>query len=75
MVEKRFMTATEAAQYLGITRGYVYKLTCKKKIPFYSPTGRHILFLKNELDEWVLNNRVSTNKEIEGQAQNAAVIP
>lgn len=49
----KFMNTSEAARYLGFQRTYLYKLIAAKKIPCHNPTGRHVLFDKSELDEWV----------------------
>lgn len=51
----------EAAEYLGFSKSYLYKLTAKILIPHYKPSGRFIFFMKRELDEWI-----RTNQAIEG---------
>lgn len=68
-MEKNFLTAKEAAGYLGFALSYLYKLTSTHKVPFYSPTGKHILFKRAELEEWVNNSRVATNDELVAKAQ------
>ncbi len=50
------LTFKEACAYLGYTQSYLYKLTYKKIIPHYKPTGKMIFFSKNEVDEWVFKN-------------------
>jgi excisionase family DNA binding protein len=50
------LTFKEACAYLGYTQSYLYKLTYKKIIPHYKPTGKMIFFSKNEIDEWVYKN-------------------
>jgi excisionase family DNA binding protein len=58
------LTLIEAAKYLGFSPSYIYKLTSKNAIPFYKPSGKKILFLKKELDEWIIKGkRRSTNNE------------
>jgi excisionase family DNA binding protein len=47
------LTFREACTYLGYAPSYLYKLTYKKLIPYYKPTGKMIFFSKNELDEWI----------------------
>ena len=65
-MDKNYLTSKEAAEYIGTTRGYLYKLAFQQhKIPYYSPTGRKMLFKREELDVWIENSRVSTNDEIE----------
>ena len=53
--ENKFITIKEAAEYLGYSVGYLYKLVSKKEIPFYQPTGSKILFDKEEIEKWVKN--------------------
>lgn len=43
----------EACKYIGYKPSYLYKLTAKKLIPFYQPSGKKIFFYKHELDEWI----------------------
>jgi len=49
----------EAADYLNISTNFLYKLTSKKEIPYYKPTGKIIYFNKRELDEWIYKNKAS----------------
>lgn len=73
MGQKEFLTANEASAYLGMNRDYLYKLTSKKAIPYYSPTGRHILFKKSELDAWIMDHRVPTYAELTSVAQESLI--
>jgi len=50
------LTFKEACVYLGYAPSYLYKLTYKKVIPHYKPTGKMIFFSKNELDEWIFRS-------------------
>jgi excisionase family DNA binding protein len=47
------LTFKEACIYLGYAPSYLYKLTYRKVIPHYKPTGKMIFFSKNEIDEWI----------------------
>ncbi|MBL1121404.1 MAG: DNA-binding protein [Ignavibacteriae bacterium] len=55
-------TLIQAAEYLGLSTSYLYKLTSKNLIPHHKPTGKVIFFSKNELDEWVFNNKTEEAK-------------
>lgn len=67
---KAILTVNETAAYLGISKNYLYKLTMRKEIPYYRPTGKIIYFDRKELEEWIkANNRISTMQEINEQAQ------
>lgn len=62
---KDIMNASEAASYLGMTKGLLYKLTSTHRIPFYKPMGKRIFFKASELDNWVNAGRVPTNRELQ----------
>lgn len=57
-----------ACRYLSISKSYLYKLTCKNKIPFYKPNGKKIYFEKAELNKWLLKNRIKPESEIDETA-------
>ena len=73
MEEKKYLTIAETSVYLGLAVSYLYKLTAKKEIPFYTPTGKKILFKRAELDEWVESHRVTPTAELESRVQLAAI--
>lgn len=68
MITKDFIKAQEAADYLGVSLNYLYKLTSSHAIPFYSPRGRILLFKVDELRDYVENARVSSDMEMESKA-------
>lgn len=70
---KDFLTTKEAAAYIGASINYFYKLTSANRIPMYNPTGRKLLFKRSELQEWVERSRVSTNEELQAQAELALI--
>ena len=70
---KPMLSTTEAAEFLGLTVGYLRKLTMKKKIPYYKPFGNKCYFDKDELLAVLRSNRVDTADEIERRAINYAV--
>lgn len=57
----------QAADYLGFSHSYLYKLTSRKIIPCHRPTGKMLFFSKVELDEWIFENR---NQNSEDSNQN-----
>ncbi len=66
--QKTVLDLDEAVLYTGYSRGYLYKLTSKKQIPHYKKS-RKIFFNKAELDEWLQEQRIKTDEEIESEAQ------
>ncbi|HOZ50986.1 MAG TPA: helix-turn-helix domain-containing protein [Chitinophagaceae bacterium] len=62
---KAFLTLSEAADYLGVSKSLLYKKTAAREIPFCRPgDGKLIYFDRAELTEWVLSNRQGTSLEI-----------
>lgn len=50
---KSVLTTEEAAMYLGITTGHLYRVVRKFNIPHTRPTNGKIYFRKEELDRWI----------------------
>lgn len=50
---KAVLTTEEAAMYLGITTGHLYRMVRKFNIPHSRPTNGKIYFSKKELDQWI----------------------
>jgi len=48
--QKTVLTFDEACQFTGLSKSYMYKLTCGNRIPFYKPHGKHIYFNRPELE-------------------------
>lgn len=51
------MTAKEAAKYMSISVGHLYKLTMRKEIPFHKPTCGKLYFDSEELCTWMHTNK------------------
>lgn len=66
---KEVLTTDEAARYLGVSKSYLYKLTMKREIPHYKPMGKICYFNRDELEQWLQRNRISTEVEISQRAQ------
>ena len=53
---KKCLTLQEAANYLGLQKSVLYKMTSDKTISFYKPNGKMIYFERGVVDEWVRQN-------------------
>lgn len=58
----------EAAKYLNISKGHMYRLTSNRDISYTKPNGKNIFFERKELDEWKRRNPVLSQRELERQA-------
>lgn len=66
---KEVLTLEEAAQYTGMKKSYLYKLTAAKAIPHYKPNGKNCFFRRTELEGWLTTNPVATAADLNGQAR------
>ena len=60
-MEKTYLSVREAAEYMGYSVGYIYKLVSANVLPHYTPNGGRIMFKVKELDEWISNGRKQGN--------------
>lgn len=66
---KPVLTMDEATIFTGLSKSYLYKLTCRKLIPYYKNKGmKGIYFKREELEAWMTQERVATQGEIEQEA-------
>jgi len=66
---KDALNVSECAIFLGITPSRVRHLASERDIPHYKRGGK-MYFSKQELQDWMLAERIPTNKEIEAIAMN-----
>lgn len=69
LAQKDVLTLEEAAQYTGLKKSYLYKLTSTKAIPHYKPNGKNCFFKRTELEEWLTTNPVATTADLTAAAQ------
>ena len=58
------LTLREAAEYLDLSTSHLCKLTSRRQIPHFKPSGKRVYFVKEDLDAYLLRNRV----ELQGVA-------
>jgi excisionase family DNA binding protein len=51
-ITQRTYSSTEAATYLGVSKGLILKLAREHKIPAIN-AGKRVLFRKESLDKWM----------------------
>ena len=62
---KEVLTLHEVSAYLGLSLSTIYRMTSKREIPHYKPTGKIVYFDRKEIDEWAKANRIATANEIQ----------
>lgn len=65
---KKVLNIDDVAILTGLSKSHLYKLTCSKQIPHYKPNTKAMYFDRAEIEEWMLQNRVTTQAEAEQQA-------
>lgn len=65
--QKTVLDLDEAVLYTGYSRGYLYKLTSTRQIPHFKK-ARKLFFNRAELDEWLQEQRIKTDEEIDSEA-------
>ena len=68
LLQKAVLNFEELAEYTGLSKSHLYKMTSTGGIPCYKPKGKHIYFDRAEVDKWLLRNRKATTEEIEIEA-------
>jgi excisionase family DNA binding protein len=67
-MDKKILNLDELATYTGISKSYLYKLTSQGIIPHSKPFGKMIFFDKEEIDKFLLSNKIKLASEIETEA-------
>ncbi len=68
LAAKNVLDMDDIVALTGLSRSYIYKLTCKKEIPYYKPNGKLIYFDRQEVENWMKQNRVNSIAEAEQEA-------
>jgi excisionase family DNA binding protein len=54
---QKALSVDEAATFTGLSKNYIYKLVCQKKIPYYKPMNGRVFFRQEELEAFIFQNR------------------
>ena len=73
LAAKKVLNFSDVALLTGLSNSHLYKLTCEHRIPYYKPNGKHIYFDRAEIEDWMKQNRVATDQEINQKASNYMV--
>ena len=70
LTQKKVLNFNEVMLYTNLSKSYLYQLTSNGGIPCYKTNGKHIYFNKEEIENWLLNNRKISNIELEEVSNN-----
>lgn len=60
LAAKSVLGIDDVVALTGLSKSYIYKLTCKKEMPYYKPNGKLIYFDRHEVEGWMKQNRVNS---------------
>lgn len=64
---KNILDLDEAVLFTGFSKGHLYRLTSEKRIPHFKKS-RKLYFKKTELENWMLEQKILTEDEIQSKA-------
>lgn len=70
LASKEMLTLNDVAALTGLSKSYLYRLTCTHQIPYYKPTGKVMFFSKGEVEDWMKQGKVKSLLESEQDADN-----
>lgn len=65
---KEFLTASEAAEFLGISIHQLYKYSSQNILPHYKPQNKLLYFKKIELIQFIEAARIKSQEEIDNKS-------
>ena len=57
---KTYSSLKEVAAFLGLSQNYIYELVHQRKIPFYKPFGKKLMFNLDEVKATVEGSKVES---------------
>ncbi len=60
---KEVLTLNEVSQFTGLSKSHIYKLCHHNDIPFFKPFGKMNYFDRQEIIQWLKQNRIPTRQE------------
>lgn len=70
---KDVLDLEETALFTGLSVGHLYRLTSNRLIPHFKKS-RKLYFKKSDLENWMLERRVQTEKDIQERAATYSAI-
>jgi excisionase family DNA binding protein len=68
LAAKNVLCFDDVALLTGLSKSHLYKLTYSHQIPHYKPNRKQLYFDRKEIEDWMRQNKVATNDEIERKA-------
>lgn len=68
LAAKDVFNMDDLAAYTGFSKGYLYRLVCERAIPYYKGGGKMNFFKRDDINAWLLQNRIKSQAEIDAAA-------
>lgn len=69
---KDYWTPDDLADFLGISKSRVYRLSCENVLPTYKPKDKNVYFKRTDVYEMLERGKIPSEYEINERAQAAA---
>ncbi|SHE95136.1 DNA binding domain-containing protein, excisionase family [Bacteroides luti] len=70
---KNVLNIEDVSLLTGLSKGFLYKMTCRNEIPFYKPNNKNIFFDRADVESWMKRNKIASTEEIDQKANNYVV--
>lgn len=68
--QKTTFNVDDLCIYTGLSKTAVYKLNQRRLIPYSKPNSKIMFFKKDDIDAYLLSNRIETHEEVDKIATN-----
>ena len=68
LAAKNVLNMSDVVLLTGLSKAYLYKLTCNHEIPHYKPNGKQLYFDRAEVEAWMKQGKIATDSEVECNA-------
>jgi excisionase family DNA binding protein len=70
---KQMLTTNEAAVYMGVSLSTMYKMTHRRELPVYKPSGGKVYLKREDINTYLSKHRLMSQAEIEQEAINYVI--
>ena len=70
---KQMLTTNEAAEYMGVSLSTMYKMTHRRELPVYKPSGGKVYLKREDINTYLSKHRLMSQEEIEKEAINYVI--
>ena len=70
---KPMLTITEAAEYMGLSLSSLYKMTHRRDLPVYKPSGGKVYLKREDINAYLSKHKLMSQEEIKQEAINYVI--